>query len=588
MRECDLILQGGITSGVVYPGAIARLAEHYRFRSLGGTSAGAIGAVLAAAAEYRRQRALGGSDEEAMAGFVMLASLGRELGSDLRTLFQPAHGLRRLYDMLLVVATRANSESVVWTIARALWAGFGLLLPLAALPGLLLLLIGDSTDVTDLLLGVLLSVLIPAALVFEHTRRALFRLLPENNYGLCSGLSVEHRGRTPQPAFTNWIHTHIEAVARPRNSAREGNDPLTIGDLQPYKIAVAGMTTDLSSRRPWQLPLRTGVHAFIPSEFRRLFPEEVVGFLEKKGGSVDPDRADPDDFHYLPGGSDMPLVVLARLSLSFPCLVSAVPLYRQESGGSKAGGTWHRCVFSDGGISSNFPVHFFDSILPSRPTFGIGFAPVDPQNKEDRVSLPSGPPDASGGRIMPFAGLPGFLGAIVNTAKDWQDTLQRRLSGYAERIVEIRLDPESEGGLHVDMEEKTIDELFQLGDSAAQRLASEFDFDEHRYRRALATLPKIDSSLSTLAENYGKRDGSCNNLGYDEVLKNHQSPCFPNDPAWRMNPLRRFALDLVRIGENSRKIEACHSRNNPEVRYRFADGNLPAQDTELRIVASPD
>ena len=49
--ECDIIMKGGITSGVVYPKTILRMAEQYRFRSIGGTSAGAIAAALTAAAE---------------------------------------------------------------------------------------------------------------------------------------------------------------------------------------------------------------------------------------------------------------------------------------------------------------------------------------------------------------------------------------------------------------------------------------------------------------------------------------------------------------------------------------------------------
>ena len=57
LKECDLVMKGGVTSGVVYPYAISRLAESYRFRNLGGTSAGAIAAAFAAAAEYRRQTA---------------------------------------------------------------------------------------------------------------------------------------------------------------------------------------------------------------------------------------------------------------------------------------------------------------------------------------------------------------------------------------------------------------------------------------------------------------------------------------------------------------------------------------------------
>ena len=45
MRTCDLVMKGGITSGVVYAGAIAELGRAFRFKRIGGTSAGAIGAA---------------------------------------------------------------------------------------------------------------------------------------------------------------------------------------------------------------------------------------------------------------------------------------------------------------------------------------------------------------------------------------------------------------------------------------------------------------------------------------------------------------------------------------------------------------
>ena len=38
--QCDLVMRGGIASGIVYPRAIAKLAENYDFRSIGGTSVG--------------------------------------------------------------------------------------------------------------------------------------------------------------------------------------------------------------------------------------------------------------------------------------------------------------------------------------------------------------------------------------------------------------------------------------------------------------------------------------------------------------------------------------------------------------------
>src|SRR5258705_369608 len=44
-ETCDVIMKGGITSAVVYPRGLAEFAKTYRLRGLGGTSAGAVGAI---------------------------------------------------------------------------------------------------------------------------------------------------------------------------------------------------------------------------------------------------------------------------------------------------------------------------------------------------------------------------------------------------------------------------------------------------------------------------------------------------------------------------------------------------------------
>ncbi|HXD25967.1 MAG TPA: hypothetical protein VN609_08540, partial [Propionibacteriaceae bacterium] len=53
-NSLDLTMEGGTTSGVVYPLAICELATDFRFRNVGGASAGAIAAALTAAAELGR------------------------------------------------------------------------------------------------------------------------------------------------------------------------------------------------------------------------------------------------------------------------------------------------------------------------------------------------------------------------------------------------------------------------------------------------------------------------------------------------------------------------------------------------------
>ncbi|MGB4890038.1 MAG: patatin-like phospholipase family protein, partial [Propionicimonas sp.] len=97
--ECDLVMKGGITSGLVYPKAAARLATRYRFRSVGGASAGAIAAGLTAAAEYRRQHS-GDGEAQAGAGFAKLVTIPQVLGTKLSTLFLPSVPLAPSYQAL--------------------------------------------------------------------------------------------------------------------------------------------------------------------------------------------------------------------------------------------------------------------------------------------------------------------------------------------------------------------------------------------------------------------------------------------------------------------------------------------------------
>src|SRR5262245_46859097 len=86
-------MKGGITSGVVYPGVVVRLARRYRFRSIGGASVGALAAAMTAAAEYGRPSG----------GFQRLSQVPRELASTvdgepfILALFQPEPSTRRLF-----------------------------------------------------------------------------------------------------------------------------------------------------------------------------------------------------------------------------------------------------------------------------------------------------------------------------------------------------------------------------------------------------------------------------------------------------------------------------------------------------------
>ncbi|MEM1302659.1 MAG: patatin, partial [Pseudomonadota bacterium] len=94
LKQCDLIMKGGVTSGVVYPQAIMEISKEYRLRSIGGTSAGSMAAALAAAAEYYRQKN-GGDD----AGFQKFASVDRELATGMGDMLQPSPALAPLFEI---------------------------------------------------------------------------------------------------------------------------------------------------------------------------------------------------------------------------------------------------------------------------------------------------------------------------------------------------------------------------------------------------------------------------------------------------------------------------------------------------------
>lgn len=92
--HCDLVMKGGITSGVVYPLAVLELAKSRRFHAIGGTSAGAIAAAITAAAEYGRDSR----------GFERLIDTVEQLQQPgfVANVFQPAPELRPLLHLLFI------------------------------------------------------------------------------------------------------------------------------------------------------------------------------------------------------------------------------------------------------------------------------------------------------------------------------------------------------------------------------------------------------------------------------------------------------------------------------------------------------
>jgi predicted acylesterase/phospholipase RssA len=564
--ECDLVMKGGVTSGVIYPLAICRLADRYRLRSIGGASAGAIAAAAAAAAEYARQTGAKG-DRVGFAGLCRLPNDISEVGDDgrsrLLSLFQPAPATETLFEAFLLAITKEPVHRRVGKVLRLVVKRHQLF------PRLALLLAAIATGWTATSAGPLAAVLVAltglctiavgVALAAVAAVRTGLAGLAANGAGMCSGFrsdqspeaeaNAEANAGNEQTAATpplcEWLADLFDELA----GKPPGGAPLTFGELREKKIDLAMITTNLTHGRPYRLPLEGGAFFFRKSEFRRLFPARVVDAMTNAAGrrvralesrrrslafTLEDDRVLKvhhvnqvelgDDFCPFPDPDDLPVVVATRLSLSFPILLSAVPLYAVDwTRKPGPNGKWilERCWFSDGGICSNLPIHFFDTLLPTRPTFALNLEaphpdwpvhlpPFEPGRSElDNVWMPGQNHDGSAeqwSRIgIDDAGLTPteLLAAMVDTMQSWSDNMQSKAPGYRERVVHIPHLKE-EGGLNLTMPADVIKRLSARGEAAGQLAVDTFapppgsgkpdGFRDHlwvRYRSAVAMLQDL-------------------------------------------------------------------------------------------------
>jgi hypothetical protein len=270
LKECDIIMKGGITSGVVYPKAILELSQHYRFRSIGGTSAGAIAAVITASAEYNRK---GG-------GFQAIAALPGEMRAELATLFQPSSSVRGLFN-----AAKCGFLEKRW--AKAL----GWLLSDYWLPLIIGVLSGGVAAVITISFGngfaalLLFLIGVAAGLLFLLVAvvRTLLIDLKALDFGFCPGRT---QADSVNAGLSDWLASKIEiAAGRMQEGGPPPDVPLTFGDIwrgpdgtgseDKPAIDLRMMTTNLSMRRPCALPHMDRNHYFKDVEFRRIFPDWI-------------------------------------------------------------------------------------------------------------------------------------------------------------------------------------------------------------------------------------------------------------------------------------------------------------------------
>ena len=535
---CDVVLKGGITSGVIYPRALVELGRNYRFHGMGGSSAGAIGAALGAAAEFGRSKG----------GFAELYKLPDQL--NLRRMFRPERSTRALLPILMA-ATGFTSKGVQrtgWARALVLIATIVLAFPIAALvglaigalPAILSIVFGAALGVPLIVASVLLALIGATVAIAVRLSAKLTRAVPANLFGICRGLDKNGRDE----GLTNWLSAKIDLLAglEPDDgplrfgqlwTGRRRHLPHTIADIpaRERRVDLRMITTCLSRQRPYEMPLKARNFLYDPVEWALLFPPNVMAALDAASPVDDAAAAHTPPLHRMPEPADLPVIVATRMSLSFPLLISAVPLwsttYRKSAPDEPAPpdaddpAQYEKLWFTDGGLASNFPVHLFDAPLPSRPTFAINLGqfsgdrrrPFDDQRsnlvlaRDNSSFLPpyQAIPESGFGAIL------GFASASFATARDWHDNSLLETPGYRDRIVRV-LQTKSEGGLNLSMSPEVIAQLAERGQIAAAELSGQFrdknypasaetkthtGWDNHRwvrYRALLAGMPTFLAS----------------------------------------------------------------------------------------------
>ncbi|WP_375426141.1 hypothetical protein [uncultured Friedmanniella sp.] len=610
--ECDIVMKGGITSGVIYPLAVCELAQTYRLRSVGGASAGAIAAAAAAAAEVGRSAAgrqvpvsaaaaaaaAVGAKPQLPPGFLGLAefpTLLSALQADGRSLlfhlFRPQPTSRRLFAFLTagldeVSRLRGNpgAGAIVGAVRRLLTGLLSrskLRAVLGVLPGLVIAAVGvvgmvDTWGWPSLVPSALLVVLgLAVALVglFVGALTAVLsdlRQLPAVGFGISSGRG----GNDSDLALTPWLYERLQELA-----GRPTDQPLTFGDLRADDVELKVMTTNLSRAQPLAMPWNDETYFFDPDEFRHLFGLTVTEAMVDNPPPLPTDPAERRERELLlaaalpkrpfPLADQLPVIVAARMSLSFPLLIAAVPLYTVDPTTAAnlayrtAAAAWlteypvgtverhpkpltakpefDRNWFSDGGLTANLPVQFFDSPLPTRPTFAIDLASFAPGQRRqadecENSYLPTLNQVVGDYRRTAhwedqgaLSQLLSFGMSLVQTARGWVDEASLVLPGFRDRVVTVYQDGSAgEGGLNLAMPPAVVERLSYRGRCAAQKLVTRFGpegggWENHRWIRLRTATAGLSDWLAAFEHGY---EGS--SPFYDKTLASpDEQPSYP-------------------------------------------------------------
>lgn len=332
-RYCDVVLDGGVINGVVYPGFLVELARKFHFHGLAGTSVGAIAAALAAACEYSRRYGRDTGFNEGLA--KMPGELAEWVDEEksltrIRSLFQPDPKVWPLFNFFvdwlgvemkkapnnLLTQKEENLDGSTFPSASVgtsnplgwLWDGFRsaadhlgpsnlqtlIWMLAAAVP---VCVMGITSPVTAG--GVWLGGFLVGTLLIHPLARLLFQvraLYQLEGFGACTGMKAPE---SKLPGLTEWMHEGIQ-----KSAGLPLHSPLTFADLwaapgapsasahakESRSIDFRAISTCLSHGRIYEFPQAPDEQPtlfFRLSEFKRYFPKDIIDHLRRVSQRVE-------------------------------------------------------------------------------------------------------------------------------------------------------------------------------------------------------------------------------------------------------------------------------------------------------------
>jgi len=263
---------------------------------------------------------------------------------------------------------------------------------------------------------------------------------------------------------------------------------------------------------------------------------------------------------------------------------------------------FERHWFSDGGISSNFPVHFFGTWLPDHPTFGIDLTemPDEAFHVNGAATRETGStmllrPEFVGGRVepdegqeavvlpvanrvlhpewVPIRGLRSFLGSIWETSHSYRDNMVMALPSFRDRVARVRF-ASGEGGLNLSMSQTAIASIREKGKIAGEMLRDQFDFDEQRWVHYLVLMADLEEGLNQMAQTL-REDPAL----LDRFVGRACTPPYGRKEDWIREAVRR-TREIQALVETWRELEGLKGdAYKPSSFFRDA----PRPTPELRL-----